>query len=248
VIDYPSDKLVLTAMRNNVTGEYVTYDELVKIGYDYDVPVVEAFRKQANDLNSFIKYVRGIKNMEGYVIRFASGHMTKLKGDEYCFIHNTKEIMAKEKDVLQLVVEGKVDDVLPTLDEADRDSLIKFEELFHKNIQKTANDIKAEVEGLRAQYPTKKDFFMHHVKNLPKEEQVFHLRAYDNQDVVESLMHKIKLHMHSGPRVAEVRKYWGDVNWIDFRQPMMANQSMKAKMKRLWLKAVDKFRLFTLVK
>lgn len=252
VIDYPQDMLVMTAVRDNITGEYFEYEQLEALAIQYDVPVVKTFRKQTSDLASLIQYVRGIKGMEGYIVRFKTGHMFKMKGDEYCFIHNTKEIMAKEKDVIQLIVEGKVDDVLPTLDEADRKSLSEFEELFHRNIKDGATRVQNQVEAWRVEFPTKKDFFLKCIKNpannIAKDEEGFYTRAYDKQDVVQSMMAHIKLHMHSGPRVEAVRKLWGDVNWIEFRKPTFENKSLKSRAKRLWAKAVDAYRLFVLVK
>lgn len=248
VIDYPEDKLVLTAIRHNITGEYFNYDDLLQIGAEFNIPVVEAFRKTATDLKSFVKYVRGIENMEGYVIRFHSGHMVKLKGDEYCFIHNSKEAMAQEKDVIKLIMDNKVDDLLPKIDEADRRSLSEFQTLFHANINQYALKIKSEVDSHRDVYPTKKEFFMNFVKNLPRDEQSLYMRAYENQDVLASIMQQINLHTGSGPRVSEVRKFWGDVNWLEFRKPLDVELTVKGYLINLYKKVVDRIRQFWLVK
>jgi RNA ligase len=246
VIDYPEDALVLTAARHNVSGEYWSYDELLRAGNHHNIPVVAAFQKTTRDLKSFIKYVRGIKNMEGYIIRFEDGHMVKLKGDEYCFRHNATDLMQSEKDVIQLVVEGKVDDHLPLLDSTNRAALMAFEADFHQNVANYAQGIVDAVEKLKTQYATRKDFFMKVVKNpafgISAEDAGYYARAYGGEDVLESIMHHIKLHMHSGPRIDMVRHYWGNLSWFEYRKAAVRNMSFMDKMKAKWAKLVDKFR------
>jgi hypothetical protein len=92
----------------------------------FNVPVVKAFASEIKNLKEFIEYVRGIKNAEGCIIRWADGHMTKIKGDEYCFLHRGKEALQFEKDVIQMIVNKKVDDFLPSLDASDSAALTKY--------------------------------------------------------------------------------------------------------------------------
>jgi RNA ligase len=248
VIDYENDALILTGMRHNVNGEYIPYSEMQAYGVLYDIPVVKAFEKSTRDLKSFINYVRGVKNMEGYIIRFATGHMTKLKADDYCFRHNAFELLQSEKDIVQLVVEGKVDDHLPTMDAVNGGALTTFEADFHKNIAAYAQNIVDKVEALRAQYPSRKEFYLNVVKNpdfgISSQDAGYYARAYAGQDVQESVMHHIRLHMHSGPRIDEVRHYWGNVSWHDYRSNAIQNAGTKYKAKAWWAKLVDKVRLF----
>jgi hypothetical protein len=224
VIDYPVDQLVLTAMRHNVTGEYAAWTHLHEIGNLFNVPVVKAFASEIKNLKEFIEYVRGIKNAEGCIIRWADGHMTKIKGDEYCFLHRGKEALQFEKDVIQMIVNKKVDDFLPSLDASDSAALTKYQEDFHKGVQVYADAIQTKVNAIRAQYPTKKDFFVDYVKTPAFTEadfeQNFYSKAYDNLDVVESMMRLIELYMHSGPRLDKIRHLWGNLTWFDYRKPL----------------------------
>lgn len=224
VIDYPVDNLVLTAIRDNVTGAYTAWTHLHELGNLFNVPVVQAFASEIKDLAEFIAEVRAVKNAEGCIIRWADGHMTKLKGDEYCFLHRGKEALQFEKDVVQMVVNKKVDDFLPALDANDSAALTKYQEDFHKGLELYADVIQKRVDGLREKYPTKKDFFVSYVKTDAFEgadfEQNFYSKAYEGVNVKESILRLIELYMYSGPRIEMIRHLWGGATWFDYRKPV----------------------------
>jgi RNA ligase len=256
VIDYAQDALTLTGMRHNVTGEYVSYAQLVNIGEDFNVPVVQTLNKKVTDIKSFIKYVRGIKNMEGYIIRWDDGHMVKLKGDEYCFLHNSKEVIQQEKDVVQKIVEKKADDLLPALDKADALAITNFQADFHRNVSAYAKNVLDQVNELKLIYPTKKQFVLEFLKPSTKSgvinpmDESLYTRSYDGQPherIIESVMWAINLHMHSGPRIDTVRHYWGNLQWNDYRIPVVDN-SFKARITRWFTSKYDALRMLLLVK
>lgn len=229
VIDYPEDQLVLTAMRDNVTGAYIPYERLKLIGATFNVPVVKAFASEITDLKEFIQYVRDIKNAEGCIIRWADGHMTKLKGDEYCFRHRGKEALQFEKDVIQMIVNKKVDDFLPVLDEMDTKALTKYQEDFHANIAAAAQKIIDHVAEVKKTVTTKKEFILDFLKpavaagTLNRMNEGMYSRAYEGagiEQVIESILWSIHLNMHSGPRIENVRHFWGDIKWFDYRKPI----------------------------
>jgi T4 RnlA family RNA ligase len=219
IIDYPTDKLVLTAVRSNVTGQYMKYDELVELGKKYNVPVVNDFKREIKSLKDFGAYVRDIKNMEGFVIRFENGHMLKMKADEYCAIHHSKEIIAQEKDIIDLIVNKKIDDIIPVLDDIDRQAVEDFMSLFYTNIQVFADGIQEKVESLRGDYENGNDFFNNYVKvNVQNNEESLYMKAWNKYDVVDSMIRHMKLHTGSRERAAGIRKFWGGIVWEDFRR------------------------------
>ena len=219
IIDYPEDKLVLTAIRSNVTGQYLKFDEMQTVGTKYNVPVVNDFKKDINSLKDFSAYVRDIKNMEGFVIRFENGHMLKMKADEYCAIHHSKEIIAQEKDIIELILNKKIDDIIPVLDETDAKAVNDFIEVFYTNINSFANEVQSKVESLRGQYTDGKDFFNNYVKkHVEANEESFYMKAWNKFDVSDSMTRFMKLHTGSRERAANIRKFWGGVVWEDFRR------------------------------
>jgi hypothetical protein len=48
--------------------------------------------------------------------------------------------------------------------------------------------------------------------------------------------------------IGEVRKFWGDVNWLEFRKPLDVELTVKGYLINLYKKVVDRIRQFWLVK
>jgi RNA ligase len=145
VIDYPVDRLVLTAIRDNVTGRYVSYSQMVDLGKHYNIDVVQALDGNVTDVHEFIEMVRNLKNAEGFVIRFENGHMIKVKAEEYLQIHRAKELITHEKDLWAVILDEKLDDLLPLLDKDDQDQLSKFASDLNVKILEKADELKWEV-------------------------------------------------------------------------------------------------------
>ena len=87
VIDYKDRKaLVLLAIRNRFTGEYLPYDKIKSFGEQHNFSMPKIF--QFNDINDILNICSKIDgNQEGYVIEFDNGERFKFKGDEYKRIH-----------------------------------------------------------------------------------------------------------------------------------------------------------------
>lgn len=129
VIDYPEDNLILTGIRHMKTGEYVTIDQMLDLGEKFNIPVVNTYGT-IDDINKFIEHSKSIVGMEGYVVRFG-GQMFKIKGDEYCKIHHTVSYFESEKNTVLMVLEDKVDDILPSLPDYKADKLKDFNDKIH---------------------------------------------------------------------------------------------------------------------
>ncbi len=63
--------------------------------------------------------VRGLRGREGIIIRFADGHMMKMKAEDYVERHNLLDDIRFDHKIIGLVLAEKIDDKLPMLDEAD---------------------------------------------------------------------------------------------------------------------------------
>jgi RNA ligase len=127
VLDYPEDRLVLTAIRCNETGNYLLQDALEHIGERYGIEVVKVWvglRKQDTEL--LMDIVRQSEYAEGVVVRFDDGHMVKIKSDWYVRIHKVKSLLGQERDVVSLILKNELDDLLPVLPEDDVLKIQKF--------------------------------------------------------------------------------------------------------------------------
>ena len=132
VLDYGNeDQLILVALRHMVSGEYWDYDYTNYIAYVNNIPVVKVF-DPANDINEFIEYTRGLENVEGFVIDFNNGHKVKLKCDWYVQIHKAKEAILQDRNIVELILDEKLDDIKAHLQDDDRRRLDKFEADFNQ--------------------------------------------------------------------------------------------------------------------
>ena len=148
VLDYGSeDQLILTAVRNMTTGEYVKYFTLSKWASEYNIPIVRAFEPQT-DMKAFLEYVRDLEDLEGFVVRFDDGHMLKLKCHWYIQIHKAKEAILQDRNIVELILEEHLDDVKAHLPAEDRDRLTQFESDINKAINISVSDIRIELDSL----------------------------------------------------------------------------------------------------
>lgn len=115
VLEYAEDNLILTAMRYNVHGTYFTYEEMERYARTFNIPLVKTLDKSLT-----IDQVKNLTDSEGIVIRFDDGHMVKVKSDWYCKIHKVKDDVCSESKVLDLIINEKIDDVLPILMDEDK--------------------------------------------------------------------------------------------------------------------------------
>ena len=127
VLDYKHEDLVLLAIRENNTGRYLSVEAMNMTAGQYDIPVVQPV---INPLDQ----IRTMTDIEGVVVRFDNGHMIKIKSEWYVTIHKAKENLLFEKNVIKLILEEKVDDILPNLPQLDIDRINAYKENLLNNI------------------------------------------------------------------------------------------------------------------
>lgn len=147
VLDYPEDDLILLAVRNMVTGEYT--HKYGTFAEECGIPVVGSF-SSIDDPHSFISYVRALKGQEGFVIRWADGHRVKAKSDEYVQIHKAKERILQDRNIVELILDEKLDDVKAHLPSEDRERLTKFESDFNHAIKSVVAGIYIDVQFFKS--------------------------------------------------------------------------------------------------
>lgn len=135
VLDYPEDRLVLTAVRFNDNGKYMPYDELKQLAAGFDIPLVQAWGSTTTKSHdALIDIVRQAEGIEGIVVRFDDGHMVKVKADWYVRIHKVKSLLGQERDVVSLILNNELDDLLPVLPREDVAKIEVFQSLLTEKI------------------------------------------------------------------------------------------------------------------
>ncbi len=150
VIDYPIDQLILTAIRINKTGEYLTRLKMRTLADPYNIPMTDLYTGDWDGIDKFAETVRDITEEEGYVIRWDDGNMVKMKGDWYLELHRAKDAISFEKRVIGLILNDEVDDILPSLLPLDYNRMIAYRQDFWDAIAETGKALQGVVDASRA--------------------------------------------------------------------------------------------------
>jgi RNA ligase len=169
VIDHPVDRLVLTAVRNKTTGEYLTHRHMGMLGDQFNVEVVNEFPvTNSTTIEEICDYVRVQPDTEGVVIRFDNGHMLKLKTDDYVRIHKAKDAILKERNVVDMVINEKLDDVMAMLPEEDRVELAKYQTRLLDAMNRTVDELFDRVIAQQKIHANNKDYALSEDKKSHK--------------------------------------------------------------------------------
>ena len=128
VLKYDKPELVLLALRNNITGEYLDIEGMRN---NVAFSVVPSYGALDGNFDEYIARQRGKEGREGDIIRFDDGHMLKIKNDWYVRIHKVKDKIRTDRHVLALLLANDLDDVYPHLDEIDYNYVKSYEAKFH---------------------------------------------------------------------------------------------------------------------
>lgn len=231
VLDYGhEDQLVLTGIRNMITGEYWDKFQEDNLASMYGIPTVRSFESK-NNIQELIEHTRGLENTEGFVIRFENGDMFKIKCDWYCQLHKTLEHIVHEKDVIRLILDEKLDDVKAILPEDRIKSLDKFSNILYAGISALTNKVVwSTIELYDNHNGSRKDFALA-VKDMKEKNFMFKaldiLEKCSNRDntahisfITNELFNFIVKYVRDGSnsqtKVNEMRWIWGNHKWEDF--------------------------------
>lgn len=139
VIFYPEDRLVLTGVRHNATGEYLTYTQMQELAGEYGLDLVRAYPGTVENMQALVEQTRGLENQEGWIIRWADGHMCKLKADAYVRIHRAKDALVQEKNLIEMILDEKLDDVKGFLPVEDLARVENYERVFWQGVEITVS-------------------------------------------------------------------------------------------------------------
>jgi RNA ligase len=193
VVEYDKAELVLLAMRNNITGEYLDV-ELMRNNEFFRV--VDTYGAVGGDFAEFLEEQRGLEGREGFIISFA-GDMYKGKNDWYVLIHKTKDQIRFDRNIVDLILNKGLDDVLPMLSEIDSDRVRDFEGHFWNNFWNKENHVKS-LHAKAVKFGDRKAIatqFMSTVSNKGDAALVY--RMLDGNDCRESLLAHIEKNISS---------------------------------------------------
>ncbi len=189
VLDYPEAMMPLTAMRCNVSGKYASRALLEVTGTDYMWSVVDVVDStEFTSVRALANLVKDWVDAEGVVVAFPDGFRVKIKASDYVMKHKALDGLRFEKDVVELILTNKLDDVISFLAKDQQDRLIAFRDSVISNIHKANQNIR-EIFVEISKQTTNRAEFANGVKTYPPHFSQFLFGLYSGkaislQDVV----------------------------------------------------------------
>ncbi|AGN30134.1 RnlA RNA ligase 1 and tail fiber attachment catalyst [Vibrio phage nt-1] len=184
VLEYTEPKLIILNIRDNETGQYVSFDD-IPIGALTRIKkwLVDEYDPMTAHVDDFVETLKAKKGIEGMILRLASGQSVKIKTTWYVDLHAQKDSVNSPKKLVTTILNKNHDD-LYALFADDKPTIERIRE-FDDHVSKKV------VESFHAvsQYYTKnrhlsrKDFAIAGQKALKPWEFGVAMIAYQNQTV-----------------------------------------------------------------
>lgn len=213
VVDYPEDQLILTGLRYNNDGLYVDYQTMLNYATAWNIPVVKAVDGlSVQNIDLFVNQVREWDDGEGIVLRFDTGHMVKVKADQYVLRHKTKEQINSEKNVINVILDDSVDDLIPLLTPEDANRLQEFQHSFWVNVENVCVDIQDTYKKID-NGQSQKDFATLVVPSLLPQYQPFMFKLRKGFAIKDLVLEQIRKSSGSQSKIDNVRWLFGNIVW-----------------------------------
>lgn len=139
VVGYERAELVLLAVRMNVTGRYLDIHDFFGenmmsfVSKNFNIPIRHVDHERHDGMNDAVERLGAIKNSsgeEGRVFIFGNGVRAKSKTDWYRSLHASRDdFSSSPRRRLELALQGRLDDVLPILSEAEKEDAIRLSKM-----------------------------------------------------------------------------------------------------------------------
>jgi len=222
VVDYPVDRLVLTAVRDNEKGSYIPHSTLQNFANDYDLDLVKVIDSHSDNIHELVDTIRAWENDEGVVVRFdapratgcrGAGHMLKIKAISYLELHKTKDSISSEKNVINIILNDQVDDLIPVLTENDAKRLRDFQRAFWLSVDDVASDVVDVYLDGGVDITEQKEFAQRFVRSLPKHLHPFMYGLRKGRSARDMLVEAISQRTVSQTKIDSSRWMWGSLHW-----------------------------------
>lgn len=161
VLAYEEADLVYLGSRNNFTGEYL---------FEAVVPFtsVPRYGSVEGNIGDYIARQREKEGREGDIIRFADGHMLKVKNDWYVRIHKTIDRILFDRNIISLVLNEEVDDVIPMLPKVQANRVRDFEIRFAKQLHQLVEGYERYWNSVQASCADRKQYAQEWMPTIAK--------------------------------------------------------------------------------
>ena len=222
VVDYPEDRLVLTAVRHNERGSYIPHRTLQNFAKDYDLDLVKVVNARSHNMPELVDTIRAWESDEGVVVRFDApratawsgwGHMLKIKADAYLTLHKGKDAISNEKNIIEVVINDQVDDLIPVLIESDAQRLREFQRAFWVGIDEVASEMVDLFLADGVGYEEQRNYAQGFVALQPRHLHPFMYGLRKGEGAKKMLIDSIAKSTSSQTKVDASRWMWGNLRW-----------------------------------
>jgi RNA ligase len=216
VVDYPEDHLVLIAVRNTVTGEYMSYEALETFAEMLLIDVVKTYAGTAANMSHLMEETKAAEGIEGWIIRFDDGHMLKVKGEWYLRIHKTKDNLTHEKNVVDLLINEKMDDAKAFMMDEDRVRVERFETEFWEGVAYSVEKYEKYFKMVLAAGLDRKRYaleWMPTIKDNDSFAPAYVFARFNERDPRELVVDHIRRNTGTQTKVDTVRDLFGNARW-----------------------------------
>ena len=207
VVNYQSPNLILTAIRENETGEYVDYKTMKSAAAFHYIPCVRAF--DFDDFAALESYIDSLEDAEGVVVRFDNGHMVKLKGPWYVQIHKVKDRITYDRNIVEIILDENLDDLLPFLMEDERVRIMQFQTDFWSALGRLYHSVCNIFDTIQSQNMDRKTFALGLATTLDSATKALIFKHFDDtMGYTETVVNTVRKSLVHNGRYEELRSQW----------------------------------------
>jgi RNA ligase len=197
VIDYPEDRLVLTAMRFMKSGNYVPYQFLKQYAELFDIEVVGE-----------LTFDQAARDVEGVVLRTSEGHMLKMKCESYVRIHKAKDKITVEKNAVAAIINNEIDDVMADLAPEDQNRVNALSDALHTFLKERSVVLEESVKTDVETWKNKKAYALD--CHRPQYEKAATFKLWDNPSgAYQYLFDQMSKSLSKEVNYNEFKETWG---------------------------------------
>jgi RNA ligase len=204
VVDYPEERLVLLAARHNISGEYLSYSELVSYSEKFDLDLVQQYKGTVENMTSLVEDIRNETEGEGWIIRFDDGHMIKLKNETYVRLHKVKDKIRFEYNLVDVILREEIDDLKGFMLIEDLSRVNEYEQRFWSDV----NDFVDQVSRICDTHSKleRKDFALNVANSLSPLMKVVAFRVLDGKEPFEETLNLLSKKVNNSKNFDQLKK------------------------------------------
>jgi len=201
VVFYEKPRLILLALRDNHTGEYLNIHNNNNWLHDHDrVPLLQS----PHNMDEFLETIRVLKGTEGAVITFGNEYY-KVKAEDYVTKHRAKDAVTKKRHIWEMILDGTLDDFIPLLNDADKAIVDETEKEFFKLKYAAFHAVDAYTYEAVTKYSSKKDYAVNGDKDSVMRQFAF--ARFDNKDLTEVFNNHLRKFLNQDSRQEELQAW-----------------------------------------